>query len=227
MLSRAGVAVVMLAVAGPVAADSLWIGGASLAGETRVGYLAHVRPLPGRRLSDGWRQSFAIDGVTYAYRRGDEEIEGFSRGVKYTLAREFRVGDASFEVGLGASLRRNDLTPDDPGNENRGRHARGVVELQWRSGQDGPWRGQAFGQYTAGAREHFAMAFVGWRAGNAYVGPRVSTSGDPSYRIHGLGLAANGWKHGNAEVGAHLGAQHSERGGTHAEIGLSVVLYRP
>ena len=228
MLKRALIALALAGCAAPAAAESVLVGGGSLSGQTRVGYAGVVMPLPGRALSDGWSQSLFVTGVRYEYPLGGQEIEGIASGLKYGLMRQLKVEGGSIGIGGGVAFHHTALSPDDPGNRNRGGHLRPLVELQWQSDAQRAWRSQVFSQYVFGERSSFVTGFVGRRmASGATIGPQLSTSGDPNYRVYGAALAVNAIRLGAAEGGFYLGAQHLEGGRTQPEIGFSLVLYRP
>lgn len=228
MLSRAVLLASLLAAPLSAHAESVWIGGASFAESTSVGFAGAVFPLPGKRLSDGWSQSLFLDFVRYEYDLGSNRIVGKAKGAKYAIGREWSLPRGYFGTSFGLSISHTALSPDDPGNRSRGSRTRGVAEMQWRSRDEGEWSTRAYGQYVVAARRSLFNGFIGKRLDNGLaIGPQVSTNGDPSYRVHGLALAVSGWKLGGADVGAHVGAQHSEGGDTGPELGLTVVLYRP
>lgn len=228
MLMRGLLVVALVAGAGVAHAESVVVAGGSFSGQTRAGYAGVVLPLTGQTLSDGWSHSLFATGVRYEYPKDWRDVEGIASGLKYGLMRQFKVDGGSIGLGGGVALQHTGLSPDDPGNRNRGSHLRPLVELQWQSNVDRPWRSQLFSQYVFRERSNYVMAFVGHRlASGAALGPQLSSSGDPSYRVHGAALALRGIRMGAAEGGFHLGAQHLEGGRTQAEVGFSVVVYRP
>lgn len=226
---RQGIAALALAwCVGAVRAESVVIAGGSLSGQTRVLYGGVVSPLPGKRLADGWSQSLVLTGARYEYPVDARDVQGIATGLKYGLMRQAKVWGGTLGIGAGVAWQHTSLSPDDPGNPNAGSHLRPLVELQWRSDADRPWRSQVFAQHVFGERSNHAVAFVGRRLRSGVaIGPQVSTSGDPNYRVHGTALAVNGMKLGLAEAGFYLGAQHLEGGRTQPEAGFSFVLYRP
>jgi hypothetical protein len=228
LMRHMAMATVLSMLAAPALADAVWVGGASLADTTQVAYLGRVGPLPGKKLADGWSQSVFVDYVSYEYDSATQRINGKVYDIKFSVGREFRRDYGSLGLSLGVSAGHTTLRPDDPGNTNRRSSVNPVVEGQWQSKPDAGWRSSAYGQYVFGARRDFAMAFVGHRLWNRLaLGPQVSTGGGPDYRFYGLALALNGWKIGPLDVGFYAGAQHSEGGDTHPEVGLSFVAYRP
>ncbi|HEX5755321.1 MAG TPA: cellulose biosynthesis protein BcsS [Arenimonas sp.] len=228
MLKQLACASLLLALPLSARAESVWIGGMSFAESTGVGYLGVVMPFPGRRLSDGWSQSVFVDYVHYEYDLGSDRVVGRAKGIKYSIGREFELDSGFLGASAGVSLSRTDLSPDDPNNLSRGTRTRPVVEMQWRSKDQGDWSTRAYGQYVVGARRSLISGFVGKRLDNSMaIGPQVSTNGDPSYRVHGLALAVSGWKIGKVDVGANVGAEHSEGGKTGPAWGITLVMYRP
>lgn len=227
-MRRMVMASMLSTLAMPVLAESVWVGGASGADTTRVAYLGRIAPLPGRSLSDGWSYSVFVDYVSYKYNSGAQGIQGTAKGIKFSVGHDFRRDYGSLGLSLGAAASRTMLSPDDPGNSSRGSSVHPVGEFLWQSKADATWRSSAYAQYVFGARRNFANAFVGRRLSNGIdIGPQVSTSGDPSYRIYGLALALNGWKIGPLDMGVYAGTQHSEGGDTHPEIGFSFSMYLP
>lgn len=228
LMRRMMMASLLSTLAMPTLAESVWVGGVSAADTTQVAYLGRVGPLPGKRLSDGWSQSVFVDYVSYEYDSGGQRIHGKANGIKFSIGREFRRDYGSLGLSLGVTVSRTTLRPDDPGNANRGSSVHPAGEFQWQSRPDAKWRSTAYAQYVFGARRDFANGFLGRRLWNGIaIGPQVSTGGDPNYRIYGLALALNGWKIGPLDMGVYAGAQHSEGGGTHPEIGFGFSAYRP
>lgn len=209
-------------------AESVWVGGGSGAGMTRVAYLGRIAPLPGQRFSDGWSYSIFADYVGYQYDSGSQVIQGSAKGAKFSIGHEFRRDNGSLGLSLGMAASRTTLSPDDPGNSSRGSSVHPVGEFLWQSKADASWRSSAYAQYVFGARRNFVNAFFGRRLANGIaIGPQVFTGGDPSYRIYGLALALNGWKIGPVDMGVYAGIQHAESGDSHPEIGFSFTVYQP
>lgn len=226
-MRRSLLAAAFCCAAHPAIAESVWIAGASVADATNVGWLGRVGPLPGKRLADGWSQSIFVDYVGYEYDSGSQRIDGTVKRIKFSVARELQLEHGSLALGLGVGASRTTLSPDDPGNANRGTSVHPVGEVQWRSDVDSTWRSRAYAQYVFGARRNHANAFLGRRLPNGMaLGPRWSTGGDPSYRVHGLALALDGWRLGPLEMGLYVGAQHAEGGATRPEVGFSFSAYR-
>lgn len=228
MLIRSIAALALCVCAADVTAQSVWVGGGSTSAQTRAGYGGVVWPLPGKRLADGWNQSLFATGVRYEYQVNGREVEGIATGLKYGVMRELQASGGTLGLGGGVAWHHTSLSPDDLGNRNRGGRLRGVVEMQWRSAADLQWRSQAVSQYVFGERSNFVVASVGRRlASGPALGPQISSSGDPNYRVYGAALALNAITVGPAEVGVYVGAQHLEGGKTHPDAGISVVIYRP
>lgn len=227
LMRRMAMAALLSTVAAPSVAESLWVGGASGADTTRVVYLGRVTALPGQRLGDGWSYSVFVDHVEYEYDQGPTTIDARANSVRLGVSRQMPVAGGSFSYGLAVQARNTRLSPDDTSNENRGSHARAVAELQWRSSEQADWRRGFYGQYAFVARNHYAKLFVGRRLGNdVAIGPQLWTGGDPSYRVHGAGIAVDGWRIGAARMTAILGAEHAEGGDTRPAVGIEFSLYR-
>lgn len=229
LMRRMVMASILSTLAIPALAESVWVGGASGADTTRVAYLGRIAaPLPGQRLSDGWSYSVFVDYVSYKYDSGAQGIQGTVNGIKFSVGREFRRDYGSLGLSLGMTASRTTLSPDDPGNTSPRSGVHPVGEFLWQSKSDATWRSTAYAQYVFGARRKFANVFLGRRLSNGIaIGPQMSTGGDPSYRIYGLALALNGWKIGPLDMGVYAGAQHSEGGNSHPEIGFSFTTYLP
>lgn len=228
MLSRITLLLATLAFAAPASAESVWVGGLSGAGQTRVAYLGRVAPLPGQQFGDGWGYGVSVDQVHYEYDSVSGRVDGDSASLKASAFRDIDLAPGTLTLGGGIAYQHVSLSSADPGNRSAGTHVRAVTEAQWRSRPTLALATQAFAQYIHGADSHFASAFVGRRTANGLaLGAQMSTAGDPSYRVHGLALALRGWKRGSVEWSFHAGAQHQESLGTEPEIGLSFVTYRP
>lgn len=228
MLMRCmAIGLLLSTLAMPALAESVWVGGASGADTTRVAYLGWMAPLPGQRLGDGWSYSVFADHVAYEYDKGLTVVDARATSLRVSLSRQVPVAGGSFAYGLGLQTRETRLSPDDPGNRNRGSHVRAVGELQWRSSEKADWRSGFYGQYVFAARNDYAKLFVGRRLGNhVAIGPQIWTGGDPTYRVHGAGLSLDGWRVGAVRMTAVLGAEHAEGGTTRPAVGIEFSLYR-
>lgn len=228
MLSRAALMLATALAVSPASAESVWVGGLSGAGNTRVAYLGRVAPFPGQSFGDGWSYAFSMDQVHYEYDAAIERIDGDASSLKALAIREVPLWAGTLTLGGGLAYQHVSLSPGDPGNDAAGSHLRATGEVQWRSRPEVDWTSQAYANYVAGADSHYANGFLGRRVRSGFaVGAQASTGGDPTYRIHGLALALRGWKHGSMEWSLHAGAQHQEGRGTEPELGISFVTYRP
>lgn len=228
MLSRAMVILATLLAALPAAAETVWVGGLSGAGQTRVGYLGRVAPLPGQRLGDGWGYVLAADRVHYEYNAAAAQVDGEASSLKASVFRDIRLATGTLTFGLGGAYQHVTLSPQDPNNRAAGTHPRATTEAQWRSHAQLSWASQMYAQYIHGADSHFASGFLGRRLGNGLaLGAQASSGGDPTYRAHGLAIALRGMKHGASEWSIYAGGQHQEGRGTEPELGISFVSYRP
>lgn len=228
MLIRFLGGMVLLVASMQACADSVLFGGVALGESNAVGYLGINLPVgKGHVLADGWQQSVSVELVSFDYDSNGQTIDGRTTGLKYTLGHEFALEPGYLRLSLGGRFNDTRLSPDDPGNRNNGSQVRGLVELQWRSQEESRWRTQAYAEYLIGARRSNVSLFLGRRFGNGLaIGPRFSTSSDPSYGVHGVALTLSGLKWGSADVSVFIGAQHNESGDTGPSIGLDWSLYR-
>ncbi|MGV8941512.1 MAG: cellulose biosynthesis protein BcsS [Lysobacter sp.] len=215
-------------VAAPAVAESVWVGGLSGAGQTRVAYLSRIAPFPHQRLGEGWAYALSLDQVHYEYEAAAGHVNGDASSFKVSLLRDFQLRPGTLTLGGGLAYQDVALSPSDPTNDAAGAHVRMTTEAQWRSRPEAQWASQAYAQYVSGVESHYASGFLGHRLKNALaVGAQVSSGGDRTYRIHGIALAVRGWKYGSTEFSFHAGAQHQEGEGTEPEFGISFVTYRP
>jgi len=226
-MRRVAMASVLLALTMPARAESVWVGGVSVADTTQVAYLGRLAPLPGQRFGDGWSYSVFADNIEYEYDKGLFVVDARARGLRVGLSRQVPIAGGSFSYGLGVQARETRLSPDDIDNHNRGSQVRAVGELQWRSSEQANWRSGFYGQYVFAARNDYAKLFVGRRLDNDIaIGPQFWTGGDPTYRVHGAGIALDGWRLGAARITAFVGAEHAEGGRTRPAVGIEFSLYR-
>lgn len=227
LIFRAMVATALAVACAPAAAEAVWVGGAGSADTTHVAYLGRIAPLPGQSLGDGWGYATFLDYVGYEYAQGSGPIEARARGLRVGLQRQHALADGTLGYGLGALARHTRLSPDDPGNRNRGNQLRAVAELQWRSSDTSTWRGGFYSQYVFGARSDYAKLFLGRRVGERVaIGPQLWSGGDPDYRVYGMAVAVDGWRLGPARMSAYAGAERQEGGSTQPALGIEFSLYR-
>jgi hypothetical protein len=183
---------------------------------------------PGGLDRDGFTFKAVISGGTYGYQAGSlggarvigTEISG-------TLLAGWRIKRGQLEVKAfaGPELRRNTLSPDDPGNALRGEKLglRLAIEL-W----DEPTPTTmiaADASASSFATDYSARAAFGWRVlDRFYAGPETQVYGGDGYRQLRVGLHITGLKYRDAEWSAAAGwaFDSDEDDGPYLRIGVLV-----
>lgn len=188
----------LLAALGGLAASSVHAGGAvGLAGieigrNVSYSFLGYLAPLTAERLGQGWVGRLWADYQTYQY-DANGTIKAQAESVASALG--YQVSGDSWGLGAyaGVLLGHTRLSPDDPGNSNRGTHARLQFQLDGDKRLAGDWRVSEVLSYVAGARSYYArlrlLAPLNSRIG---IGPEIAWKGSPDYHAHQVGFVVSG-----------------------------------
>lgn len=98
---------------------SLVFGGAEFASKQGYVYLGTLTPLADSTMGNGWMWRNWIDWLSYQY---DANVRIKASAVGYTpaLVRQFSNDSTSVGISVGLRMATTHLSPDDPGNDNRG-----------------------------------------------------------------------------------------------------------
>lgn len=206
---------------GPAGAQSgpTVFGGAGI-GADRLTYAGVTVPLTG-----GGPRGFALRGIVSAsenkYRSGDIRIK--SEQVRGEAAVLYQASGAwgYFDAGVGARYVDTDLSPDDPGNPNRGGQWDPVVSVSGESSSANPWQVAGFASYGFESEEYYARAEL-TRAVTPYVrlGAEAAFDGDPQYDRQRAGVVVAFGK-ADMQLRFSVGAADSKaRDGAYATIGF-------
>ncbi len=177
-----------LAVGSPLspalAADALVLAGAEVARSAGYAYLGYLAPLPGSALGSGWVHREWLDALQYSYDSG-ERITARSPGISVAIGYQGHDASAAWAGYLGVRFADTRLSPDDPGNVNRGARTRAQAQLEYRVPRavaGAEFDGLA--QWEFGSQSWYArMRLNGWR-----FGPELVFKGSPDYHAVQVGL---------------------------------------
>ncbi len=160
-----------------VAADALVLAGAEVARNAGYAYLGYLAPLPGSAFGRGWVHREWLDALQYSYDNSGQ-ITARSPGISAAVGYQGHDASAAWAGYLGLRLADTRLSPDDPGNVNRGFHARAQAQLEYRvphAVAGAEFDGLA--QWEFGSRSWYArMRLNGWK-----FGPELVLKGSPDY----------------------------------------------
>lgn len=127
-----------------------------------------------------------------------------------------------FDVGAGARYTDTDLSPDDPGNPNRGGQWDPIVSMSGESSGGDPWQVAGFASYGFESEEYFARAEL-TRAVTPFVrlGAEAVFDGDPNYDRRRAG-AVLAFGRSDWQVRVAVGGAESKgaKDGTYGSVGF-------
>ncbi len=199
---------------GAMAADALALAGVEVARNAGYVYVGYLGALPGSTLGNGWVHRQWLDGLQYSY---DTTQSIRARSPGFSTALGYHGGDASVAWGayLGLRFADTDLSPDDPGNVNRGFHTRAQAQVEYRVPRVvGGAEFDGLAQWEFGSRSWYARARLnGWA-----VGPELVWKGSPEYHAVQIGATMRLY---DTRAGEHL----TLKGGLDRQSGRSTGPY--
>jgi hypothetical protein len=164
---------------------------------------------PGGLDRDGFTFKALLSGGFYRYDAGDlggARVNGTEITGQFLPGWRIKRGTLELKAFVGAELRRNRLSPDDPGNPLRGNKVgvRFSAELWYEPTPTTMLAADA--SVSTIVTDFTARAAFGWRTlDRFYLGPETQVYGDDGYRQLRFGLHLTGFKSGDSEWCAAAG----------------------
>jgi hypothetical protein len=178
------------------AADALVLAGAEGARNAGYAYLGYLAPLPGSALGKGWVHREWLDALQYSY-DASEQITARSPGFSGAIGYQGGDASAAWAGYLGLRFANTRLSPDDPGNVNRGFLTRAQAQFEYRvprAAAGAEFDGLA--QWEFGSRSWFArMRLNGWK-----FGPELVLKGSPDYSAVQIGVTTRIYDNGAGDA---------------------------
>lgn len=197
MSRAAAVALCLLAAAVPPAwgADDLLLAGASGSGLGNYSYLGALIPLGEGRLGQGWVMRQWVDRITYQYNGFAPDIHAAAYGYAPALGYQWALAGGADHVTLygGAHLVHTSFDPYDPGNADRGTHARLTLQGELTSDIGARAQNQLLAEGEFGNGAYFVRDRLLVRLfGHYTIGPEVIAQGSHEYQAHAEGVCLGG-----------------------------------
>lgn len=177
------------------AADSLFLAGTDQSSLGSYSYLGALVPVGQGQLGDGWVMRQWVDRLTYRYNGSVPDIRAEAYGYAPALGYQWPMGDGSNHAALYAGLRveHTRLTPDDPGNVDRGTRARFSLQGELTSQFGAGAQNQFLAQGELGNGAYFVRDRLAWRVfGHYTLGPEAIAKGSRVYQAREAGLCFGG-----------------------------------
>lgn len=181
-----------------LAQERVALAGFETSRDNQYAYLGMVLPLPGQKLGQGLVQRYWVDYVAYRYEKTPTQlVDAKVAGAEAALG--YQHGNASGWWGayLGARLGYAHLSPDDPGNEDRGTHWRAKLQIEGETEVTPAWRFNAIASHLLGNDNYWVRVRAQTALANQwFIGPELIAQGAPNYRAYKIGAFV-----GNIKVG--------------------------
>lgn len=214
------------APSGALAGEKLFLAGAEGgAGDTEnyYTYVGLVAPLFGEHLGNGLVQRYWIDFLGYSYETF-QEIDAQAVGLEGALG--YQTSGQAGWAAVYAGLRYNNtsLSPDDPGNRNRGEHVWVKSQLEGELNLAETWKLGGIASYTFSAESYWLRARLLHRLDQSLsTGPEAVFMGDPNYRAWQFGWVVTGFEPvPEVVVGVKIGVRITEGAGVDGLVGLEL-----
>ncbi len=177
------------------AADDLFLGGTDQSSLGSYSYLGALVPIGQGKLGDGWVMRQWFDRLTYRYNGSVPGIRAEAYGYAPAIGYQWPVSDGNNHAGLYAGLRvaHTELSPDDPGNVDRGTRVRFTLQGELTSQLGATAQNQFLAQGEFGNGAYFVRDRLAWRVfGHYTLGPEVIAKGSRVYQAREAGLCFGG-----------------------------------
>lgn len=153
-------------------------------------YVGAVTALPGASLGEGLAVRTVVARSEYNYKAGSASIKGRATSITVAAVQQWSGEWGYANLGGGVAYRRTRLTPNDPGNRNRGRKWNAVVSADG-AYQSGGLRIGGMASYGFDIKEYYLRGDVTGGASSVLrLGGEVIAQGDPSYERQLYGAVA-------------------------------------
>jgi hypothetical protein len=182
-----------------VAQDRIALAGFEASPDNQYAYLGTVLPLPGEKLGQGLVQRYWLDYVAYRYEKTPAQlIDAKIAGAEAALGYQHGGAGGWWGTYLGVRFADTRLSPDDPGNQDRGRHWRAKLQLEGETEVAPAWRVNGIVSHLLGDDNYWMRVRVQTTlVSQRFVGPEFIAQGAPNYRAYKIGAFV-----GNIRVGA-------------------------
>jgi len=195
-VKRAACAMLLLGVAATAqAADSLFLAGTDQSSLGSYSYVGALVPLAQGKLGDGWVMRQWFDRLTYRYNGSVPDIHAEAYGYAPAIGYQWPMSGGSNHAGLYAGLRvaHTELSPDDPGNVDRGTRVRFSLQGELTSRLGAMAQNQFLAQGEFGNGAYFVRDRLAWRVFGHYTfGPEAIAKGSRVYQAREVGLCFGG-----------------------------------
>jgi hypothetical protein len=190
------------AVITPASAQSgIALAGMEVSRDDQYAYLGAVLPLPGQRIGNGFVQRYWIDYIGYRYQQSAlQDIDARVVGGEAALGFQKAQSGSWWGAYLGARYANTRLSPDDPGNEDRGARWRAKLQIEGETRLAGNWRINGILSHQIGNDDYWGRVRLQTTLRNAWhVGPEFVAQGGSNYSAQKLGAyVGNIWLGGSA-----------------------------
>jgi hypothetical protein len=188
--------VLLLGIAAAAQAnDSLFLAGTDQSSLGSYSYLGALVPVGHGQLGDGWVMRQWFDRLTYRYNGSVPDIRAETYGYAPAIGYQWPMSNGRNHAGLFAGLRvaHTQLTPDDPGNVDRGTRARFSLQGELTSQLGETAQNQFLAQAVFGNGAYFVRERLAWRVfGHYTLGPEAIAKGSREYQAREVGVCFGG-----------------------------------
>ena len=182
-----------------LAQERIALAGFETSRANQYAYLGMVLPFPGQKLGQGLVQRYWLDYVAYRYEKNATQlVDAKVAGAEAALGYQNGNADGWWGAYLGACLADTRLSPDDPGNEDRGTHWRAKLQIEGETRITPVWRLNAIASHLLGDDNYWVRLRAQTMLANQwFIGPELIAQGAPNYRAYKVGAFV-----GNIKVGS-------------------------
>lgn len=181
---------------GASAYDNLAFAGGEISGNNGAyGGVGVIGAIPGTNstFGNGWVYRVVGEGLSYSYDKNGGDIDATSFGGEVALGYQRSFESKSWLAAYaGPTYHNTDLSPNDPGNDNRGGKFGFKVQAEGEKYLASNFKLGGSASYTFNYDSHWVRGRVLYApTGTFFVGPEVVYQGDDSYKSWSAGAVIN------------------------------------
>ena len=195
-------------------------GGVGL-GADRLAFVGATVPVGTARGSQGLALRGIVSGSQNRYDGAGGRVKSEQGRAEAALLYQRWGGWGYFDAGVGGRYTDTDLSPDDPGNPNRGSQWDPMVSVSGESARANPWQVAGFASYGFSSEDYYVRGELTRAVGGGLrLGVEAIFDGDPNYDRRRAGVVA---AFGGADWQLRLavgGADSRARDGAYGSVGV-------
>ena len=192
------------------ASDWVFLGGLEVDGQGSYAYAGGITPIGASNLGQGYQARIWLDRLQYEYKANGEQVTAVAPGAQLAVGFKNQLTNGAWAVYGGIGQRNTQLSPDQPGADNRGVRTGVALLAETYQLWSGGWRSDQAISYEFSPGSYWLRIKGGKEAGFADLrhSLAVIVNDGPEYHSNKVGYTLEGLRLGkglNMNTGIGIG----------------------